>query len=103
MSSTGEDPLTIYKVLRQITHGFTITPVPHQTYFENIIPRHLQVASTGTDIGIQSAMLYVSLHPLFTTSPADIFRAFIGSNITRIAQDRGRICKHRSRYILPAE
>jgi hypothetical protein len=73
MSSTGEDPLTIYKVLRQIIHGFTITPVPHQTYFENIIPRHLQVASTDTDIGIQSAMLYVSLHPLFTTSPAEIF------------------------------
>ena len=68
-----EDSLTVYKLLRQIAQGFTLTPIPHHAYFENLIPRHLRVASTDTVIGIQSAMLYVSLHPLFTASPSDIF------------------------------
>lgn len=35
-------------------------------YIENIIPLSMQVYSAHTDISIQSATLYTSLHPLFT-------------------------------------
>lgn len=47
-----------------------ITRYPSQSedFFENLIPFRFQVTSTSSGIGIHSAMLYLALHPIFTTS-----------------------------------
>ncbi len=47
--------------------------VPSRTYFENLIPSKLKVTSEDIEIKPQAATIYVSLHPLFTSSPSEIF------------------------------
>jgi hypothetical protein len=76
-----------------------MTPVPHHSYFENLIPWHLQIASTDKVIGIQSAMIYISLHPLFTASPAAIFS---GRPSDQIPSELLKIVADSSRTILDA-
>lgn len=45
-------------------------PFQGEEFFENLIPLRFQVSSPSSDISIRSAMLYLALHPIYTTSDA---------------------------------
>lgn len=53
---------------QHIIEQITRYPSQSEDFFESLIPFRLQVTSTSSRIGIHSAMLYLTLHPIFTTS-----------------------------------
>lgn len=60
--------------LRTLSHQQNIIehiaqfPLESEDFFESLIPLPLQVRSTTSDVNIHSAILYLALHPIFTTS-----------------------------------
>jgi hypothetical protein len=66
LSDGAADDLYAASCLHSITHALATVPFPTETYLESLIPTPFQVASLDSEIQISSAMIYISLHPLFT-------------------------------------
>jgi hypothetical protein len=73
---TLPDDLATLGYLQRIAEHMTHFPRPSEDFFENLMPLGLQVRSISSGISIQSAMLYLAPHPLFTTSEAFSTRTF---------------------------
>jgi hypothetical protein len=62
------DELSALSHQQSIIEHITRFPLESEDFFESLIPLQLQVRSTTSGISIHSAMLYLALHPIFTTS-----------------------------------
>ncbi|KEF57729.1 uncharacterized protein A1O9_05648 [Exophiala aquamarina CBS 119918] len=62
------DDLNVLTHQQNIIEHITHFPLQSEDFFESLIPLHLQVRLTTSDISIYSATLYLALHPIFTTS-----------------------------------
>lgn len=62
------DDLHVLSHQQNIIEHIMHFPLQSEDFFESLIPLHLQMRSTTSDISIHSAMLYLALHPIFTTS-----------------------------------
>ncbi|KAH8690800.1 hypothetical protein BGW36DRAFT_411575 [Talaromyces proteolyticus] len=85
------DELQTLRILRTIHRELQLSPAQPASYFENMIPLPMQVHSIESDISIHSARLYISLHPLFTSSgiyltstPSQLFQIIAYSASTMI-------------------
>jgi hypothetical protein len=75
------DELRTLQKMQRIAHHFQLSPRPSEELFERLIPLHMQIGSVETGMSIHSAMLYLSLHPLFT-SFEDLSRSvLVGSSL----------------------
>ncbi|KAH0840803.1 hypothetical protein FOPE_05806 [Fonsecaea pedrosoi] len=70
--------LGVESSLHRIHRTLATVPVPTERYLEGLIPQFLQVASTGSEISLSSARLYLALSPLFIDS--DRFGNGVGMN-----------------------
>ncbi|RDL41627.1 uncharacterized protein BP5553_01606 [Venustampulla echinocandica] len=69
------DPSVLYTNIRNITESFCTTPLPQQEHFESLIPSDLRasISQAGADITLPAAVIYLTLHPLFTSKGTEIF------------------------------
>ena len=98
LPKTLPDDLATLGCLQQISEHMTRFPRQSEDFFENLIPLRFQVKSISSGIlSIQSAMLYVALHPLFTTSdtfPTGAFNVLHSRLFQIVAHSASAIIDH---------
>ena len=69
--STADAPVTdldVLRLLRDIMQYLTVSANLSEDVLESLIPQPMQIYSTTSDMSLNSARLYLALHPLFTRS-----------------------------------
>jgi len=61
------DDLNVLSHQQNIIEQITQFPLQSEDFFESLIPFPFQVTSATSGLSIQSAILYLALHPIFTT------------------------------------